>query len=177
MIFMDKIWQGIERVAYVVGYGTGYILLGIIALTQIEVVTRYVLHQPLILCDEFGGYSLFAITFLGLAYCAKEKGHIRITFLVERMSARASGRIRILTLCLALIYIGIASKVSWDFLFLSFQRGMKSNSWLMTSLHWPQMVLPVGCTLFFLVLLVQLVRTIRNVKAGVRVEEASGEEF
>ena len=84
---MDKIWQGIERVAYLVGYGTGYILLGIIALTQIEVVTRYVLHQPLILCDEFGGYSLFAITFLGLAYCAKEKGHIRITFLVERMSA------------------------------------------------------------------------------------------
>jgi TRAP-type C4-dicarboxylate transport system permease small subunit len=177
MIIMDKIWQGIERVAYVVGYGTGYILLGIIALTQIEVVTRYVLHQPLILCDEFGGYSLFAITFLGLAYCAKEKGHIRITFLVERLSAKTSGWIRILTLCLALLYIGIASLVSWDFLILSFQRGIKSNSWLMTPLAWPQMVLPVGCTLFFLVLLVQLVRTIRHVKAGDRVEEASGEEF
>jgi TRAP-type C4-dicarboxylate transport system permease small subunit len=174
---MDKIFQGIERVAYVVGYATGYILLGIIALTQIEVVTRYIMGQPLILCDEFGGYSLFAITFLGLAYCAKEKGHIRITFLMERLSAKTSGRIRILTLILALFYIGIASKVSWDFLILSFQRGIKSNSWLMTPLAWPQMVLPVGCTLFFFVLLVQLVKTIRNVKAGVRVEEGSGEEF
>jgi len=174
---MDKILQGIERIAYVVGYGTGYILLGIIALTQIEVVTRYVLRQPLILCDELGGYSLLAITFLGLAYCAKEKGHIRITFLVERMSAKASGRVRVLTLILALIYIGIASKVSWDFLILSVKRGMKSNSWLMTPLYWPQMVLPVGCTLFFLVLLVQLVRTIRDVTAGVRVEEVSGEEY
>ncbi|HXZ37287.1 MAG TPA: TRAP transporter small permease [Thermodesulfobacteriota bacterium] len=174
---MDKILQRIERIAYVVGYGTGYILLGIIALTQIEVVTRYVLRQPLILCDELGGYSLLAITFLGLAYCAKEKGHIRITFLVERMSAKASGRVRVLTLILALIYIGIASKVSWDFLILSVKRGMKSNSWLMTPLYWPQMVLPVGCTLFFLVLLVQLVRTIRDVTAGVRVEEVSGEEY
>ena len=174
---MDKIFQRIEQVAYGVGYATGYILLGIIALTQIEVFTRYVMHQPLILCDEFGGYSLFAITFLGLAYCAKEKGHIRITFLVERISAKTSGRIRILTLCLALLYIGIASKVSWEFLFLSFKRGMKSNSWLMTPLYWPQVVLPIGCTLFFLVLLVQLLRTIRDVKAGTRVEEASGEEF
>jgi len=174
---MDKILQGIERIAYAVGYGTGYILLGIIALTQIEVVTRYVLRQPLILCDELGGYSLLAITFLGLAYCAKEKGHIRITFLVGRMSAKASGRVRVLTLILALIYIGIASKVSWDFLILSVKRGMKSNSWLMTPLYWPQMVLPVGCTLFFLVLLVQLVRTIRDVTAGVRVEEVSGEEY
>ena len=177
MILMDKILQGIERTAYVVGYGTGYILLGIIALTQIEVISRYVLGQPLILCDEFGGYSLFAITFLGLAYCAKEKGHIRITFLVERMSAKTSGRVRVLTLILGLVYIGIASKVSWEFLILSFKRGIKSNSWLMTPLSWPQMVLPVGCTLFFLVLLVQLVRTIRDVKAGVRVEEASGQEF
>ncbi len=174
---MGKILLGIERTAYIVGYATGYILLGIIALTQIEVITRYVLRQPLILCDEFGGYSLLAITFLGLAYCAKEKGHIRITFLVERMSAKASGWIRVLTLILALIYIGIASKVSWDFLILSIKRGMKSNSWLMTPLYWPQMVLPVGCTLFFLVLLVQLARTIRDVKAGKRVEEASGEEF
>ncbi len=174
---MSKILPGIERIAYIVGYATGYILLGIIALTQIEVITRYILRQPLILCDEFGGYSLLAITFLGLAYCAKEKGHIRITFLVERMSAKASGWIRVLTLILALIYIGIASKVSWDFWILSIKRGMKSNSWLMTPLYWPQMALPVGCTLFFLVLLVQLVRTIRDVKAGARVEEASGEEF
>ncbi len=174
---MDKILQGIERTAYIVGYGTGYILLGIIALTQIEVVTRYVLRQPLILCDEFGGYSLLAITFLGLAYCAKEKGHIRITFLVERISAKTSGRIRVLTLTLSLIYIGIASKVSWDFLILSSKRGMRSNSWLMTPLQWPQMVIPIGCTLFFLVLLVQLMRTIRDVRAGTRVEEASGEEF
>jgi len=174
---MDNVWKVIEKVSYGVGYFAGWILLGIITLTMVEVLTRYVLRQPLILCDEFGGYSLFAITFLGLAYCAKEKGHIRITFIVERMKPKVSSRIRVVTLSLVLLYAVIGSMISWDFLISSFQRGMRSNSWLMTPLKWPQMVLPIGCTLFFLVLLVQLVRTIRDVTAGMRVEEVSGEEY
>ena len=52
---MEKVWRVIEKVSYAVGYFAGWILLGIIALTMVEVVTRYILGQPLILCDEFGG--------------------------------------------------------------------------------------------------------------------------
>jgi TRAP-type C4-dicarboxylate transport system permease small subunit len=174
---MEKIWRAVERVSYITGYVAGWVLLGIIGLTMAEVVTRYVLHQPFILCDEFGGYSLFAITFLGLAYCAKEKGHIRITFLVERMPPRAATRLRLVTLSLALVYIGIGSKVSWDFLIQSFHRNIRSNSWLMTPLSWPQMVLPIGFTLFTLVLILEIVRTVGRIKGGIEVKEAGGEEF
>jgi len=174
---MDNVWKVIEKVSYGVGYFAGWILLGIITLTMVEVLTRYVLRQPLILCDEFGGYSLFAITFLGLAYCAKEKGHIRITFIVERMKPKVSSRIRVVTLSLVLLYAVIGSMISWDFLISSFQRGMKSNSWLMTPLWWPQMVLPIGFTLFSLVLIMEIARTIRAIQLGLKVEEAGGEEF
>lgn len=174
---MEKVWKGIDKVSYVVGYAAGWILLGIIALTMVEVLTRYVLRQPLILCDEFGGYSLFAITFLGLAYCAKEKGHIRITFIVERMKPKVSSRIRVVTLSLVLLYAVIGSKISWDFLINSFQRNIRSNSWLMTPLKWPQMVLPIGFTLFSLVLIMEIARTIRAIHSGLKVEETGGEEF
>jgi TRAP-type C4-dicarboxylate transport system permease small subunit len=144
---------------------------------MVEVVTRYIFRRPLILCDEFGGYSLFAITFLGLAYCAKEKGHIRITFIVERMRPEVASRIRVATLAVALLYIGIASKISWDFLIGSFQRNIRSNSWLMTPLKWPQMVLPIGMTLFSLVLVMEIAKTVKRIRAGLKVEEAAGEEF
>lgn len=174
---MEKVWRVIDKVSYAVGYLAGWVLLGIITLTMVEVVTRYVLLQPLILCDEFGGYSLFAITFLGLAYCAKEKGHIRITFLVERMPTRVSSRIRIVTLGLVLLYAVIGSKISWDFLIDSFTRNIRSNSWLMTPLKWPQMVLPIGFTLFSLILLIEIIKTIRAIRLGLKVEEAGGEEF
>jgi len=174
---MEKLWQGIDKVSYVAGYIAGWVLVGIITLTMAEVVTRYILRQPLILCDEFGGYSLFAITFLGLAYCAKEKGHIRITFLVERLPSRLASRLRFFTLSLALVYIGVGSKISWDFLINSFDRNIKSNSWLMVPLKWPQMVLPIGMTLFSLILVVEIAKTIKAIKAGVQVEETGGEEF
>jgi len=174
---MEKVWRIIDRISYASGYLAGWVLISIVALTMAEVVTRYILNHPLILCDEFGGYSLFAITFLGLAYCGKEKGHIRITFLVGRLPTRVASKLRLITLSLALLYIGAASKISWDFLIDSFRRNICSNSWLMTPLKWPQMVLPIGFTLFFLVLLMEIARRIKAVRSGVKVEEAGSEEF
>jgi len=173
---MEKIWAGIDKAIYAAGYLGGWVLLGIIGLTMAEVFTRYVLNQPLILCDEFGGYSLFAITFLGVAYCAREKGHIRITFLVERLSPKTAARLRIFTLFLGLLFIGAATKVSWDFIISSFVRNMRSNSWLMTPLKWPQMAMPVGFTLFAIVLILQFAKAIKALKTGTKAEEGGAKE-
>lgn len=168
---MEKVWRLIEKISYVAGYASGWIVILIILLTMVEVITRYVLRQPLILCDEFGGYSLFAICFLGLSYCAREKGHIRITFIVEKMPAKVASWLRVGTLSLAFLYAAVGSKISWDFLVGSFQRNMRSNSWLMTPLMWPQMALPIGFTLFSLVLILQIAKTVRKIQAGERIEE------
>jgi TRAP-type C4-dicarboxylate transport system permease small subunit len=153
------------------------VLLAIVGLTMVEVVSRYALHNPLILSDEFGGYALVAISFLGLAYCAREKGHIRITFIVERMSPLTAGRIRVVTLALALIVVAVAAWVSWQFLGDSFTRNMRSNSLLSVPLKWPQMVMPVGFTLFALVLLAQLAKAIQELRAGRTADQFFGEEF
>jgi len=172
---MERIGRLIETLSTLAGHASGWIVILILTLTMVEVVTRYVFRQPLILCDEFGGYSLFAICFLGLGYCARENGHIRITFVVERIPSRVGNWLRVITLFLAFLYAAVASKVSWEFLAASFQRNMRSNSWLMTPLKWPQMALPVGFTLFALVLLVQVFQTIRKIQEGQRIEESGGE--
>jgi hypothetical protein len=39
------------------------------------------------------------------------------------------------------------------------------------------MVLPIGFTLFSLVLIMEIARTIRAIRLGLKVEETSGEEF
>ncbi len=174
---MEKLGRFIDRLAYGAGYLAGVVLLGIITLTMVEVVSRYILRNPLILSDELGGYALVAISFLGLAHCAQEKGHIRITFIVEGFSAQAAGRIRVATLILGFLFIVVASWVSWQFLIDSFTRNMRSNSWLMIPLKWPQLVLPIGFTFFALLLLAQLVKTLRDLRAGRAVEQFGGEEF
>ncbi len=174
---MGKFTRFIERLSYGTGYAAGLVLLAIIVLTMVEVVSRYVLKNPLILSDELGGYAMVAVSFLGLAYCARENGHIRITFIVERLSPLTAGRIRIVMLVLGLAFISVAAWVSWTFLGDSFTRNMRSNSMLMTPLKWPQMVMPVGFTLFALVLAGQLVTAVQSLAAGRTVDEFSAEEF
>lgn len=173
---MRKIDRIIERVSYITGYCAGWVLLGIMSLTMIEVVTRYVLHRPLILADEFGGYSLVVISFLGLAYCWRERGHIRITFVVSRMPVRVSNWLRVVTLTVALVYVSVASKVSYDFVVDAFRRNFRSNSWLMTPLKWPEMAIPIGFTLLALVLVIEVAKAIRNIRTGANIEALAEEE-
>ena len=172
---MKKIVRIADTIFLVASYSAGLCLIGIMILTMVEVITRYILHHPLILCDEFGGYSLIAISFLGLAYCWKERGHIRIDLLTSRLSAKLSNRLRIFKLIVAVLYVALAAKVSWAFLFASFQRQMKSNTWLMTPLHWPQLVIPIGFSILLLALIVEILTTLHGIKVGATSEQESKE--
>jgi TRAP-type C4-dicarboxylate transport system permease small subunit len=106
-----------------------------------------------------------------------ERGHIRITFVVERLSPRTAGWTRLATLALGLVFLAVAAWVSWKFLGDSFTRDMRSNSMLRTPLKWPQMALPVGFTLFALVVLAQLIRAIADLRAGRPADRFGAEEF
>lgn len=174
---MAKLSRLIERLSYATGYAAGVVLLAIIVLTMVEVVSRYVLKNPLILSDELGGYAMVAVSFLGLAFCAQEKGHIRITFIVERLDHGPAGLIRVLTLVLGLAFVATAAWVSWKFLGDSFTRDMRSNSMLRTPLKWPQMAMPIGFTLFALIVAGQLAKAVQNLLAGSTVDEFGAEEF
>jgi TRAP-type C4-dicarboxylate transport system permease small subunit len=165
--------RAMDRLAHAAGYLGALVLLAIILLTMAEVVSRYVLNSPLILSDEFGGYALVVISCLGLAYCAQAAGHIRITFLVERFG-RASGPVRIVTLALGLAFVSVCAWVCWQFVADSFARDMRSNSLLRVPLKWPQLAMPVGFTLYALVLLTQLVHAVQELRAGRNVDRFDG---
>jgi len=169
--------RAVGRLSYGAGYLAGLALLAIILLTMAEVVSRYVLRNPLILSDELGGYALVAISGLGLAYCAMGNGHIRITFIVERLRPRAAGWVRVVTLGLGVVFVAVAAVVSWQFLADSFARNMRSNSLLMLPLKWPQMALPIGFTLFAALLLAQFVKAIAELRAGRAVDRFGAEEY
>ncbi|MDP2931828.1 MAG: TRAP transporter small permease, partial [Chloroflexota bacterium] len=139
-------------------------------------VTRYVLHRPLILSDEFGGYSLVIIAFLGFAYTWKERGHIRITFAVSRLPAGVASWLRIATRAAGLAYVLLATRVSYDFIGDAFRRNIRSNSWLMTPLKWPEMVIPVGFTLLALVMVFDIIVGINQARRGVHLEELEEEK-
>ena len=85
---IKQIGYFIEKIAYLGGYFSGWLVPLMMMLVVVDVFMRYVMHQPLMVADEFSAYMLVALSFLGLAYTWREKGHVRIEIFVNRLSRR-----------------------------------------------------------------------------------------
>ncbi len=155
------------------GYIAGWLVPIMMVLVLVEVFSRYVVNRPLMVADEFGAYLLVAVSYLAAAYAWKEKGHVRITVLVSRLPLRISNRLRLITLLLALIVAIGLSQSAYSYLQTSFKLNMASGSWLHFPLQGPHMTLMIGFALLTLILAVEFIRAIMNLRRGERVEEES----
>lgn len=135
----------------------------------VDVITRYVLKSPLGVSTEFGGYAGIAIVFMGLAYTWKAKGHIRVLFVVNKLPVKVRNWLRVVTLVMAAAVTVALIIGAFDLLAYSFRVGAKSGTHLNILLQWPRLVLPIGATLVFFQIIVNLidaVRAIRTPKGG-----------
>jgi TRAP-type C4-dicarboxylate transport system permease small subunit len=130
----------------------------------IEVLTRYILQSPLSVAEEYGGYMLVAITFLGLGYTWKERGHVRVEWVINALSLKVQSWLRLITLIMATAFALIMIKASYDLVSYSYLFGTRSGSWLRTPLIWPQIVLILGAVLLFIQLIAELIRAVGNLK-------------
>lgn len=173
---MKKILRVLEVVFNASAQASGVVLIAIMFLIMFEVVTRYVLPQPFAVSEEYSGYALVAITFLALSYTLNKGGHLRITFVVDLMPAKLASWLRVFTLSIALVWTGLATVVSVQFVIDSFIRGIRANTPLLTPLGYPRIVIPLGFFFFFLGLVAELFKAIRSIKAGLPVKNHAEEK-
>ena len=89
MGFIHKAVAVIEKMVDILsGHLQGWIIFFLMVMVLVEVLTRYVLQSPLSIADEMGGYLLVSITFVGLAYTWKEKGHVRVELLINKINPK-----------------------------------------------------------------------------------------
>jgi TRAP-type C4-dicarboxylate transport system permease small subunit len=149
----------IEKVTDVLsGHLQAWLIFGLMVMLLIEVLTRYLLQSPLSLAEELGGYMLVAITFMGLAYTWKEKGHVRVELLISRFPEKVRQRIRFITLIAATIFTIPLIKACYDLLLDSILFSSRSGGWLRTPLVYPQTILIIGAVLLFLQLLAEIIK-------------------
>ncbi|MBE0556342.1 MAG: TRAP transporter small permease subunit, partial [Proteobacteria bacterium] len=75
---MKRIGIIVDRIAYLGGWFGGWLVPLMMMLVVVDVFMRYVMNRPLMVSDEFSAYMLVALSFLGLAYTWREKGHVRV---------------------------------------------------------------------------------------------------
>ena len=160
-----KVLRGIVKVIEkVTDVLSGYLQAGIIFFLMVmllaEVLTRYILRSPLSIADEMGGYLLVAITFMGLAYTWKEKGHVRVSLLISRLPDKFGQQLRFITLFLATVFTLPLIKACYDLISDSLLFESRSGSWLRTPLAYPQTILLIGATMLFLQLVAEIIKAI-----------------
>lgn len=164
---MGAVIKAIESISEVIsGKLQGWILCLLMGLILVEVATRYVLQNPLSVAEEYGGYMLVAVTYIGLAFTWQRRTHVRVEFAVEKLPKKARLFLRLLTVIIAWVFSGFMIVASVQLVQESLMFGDRSGSWLRTPLAWPQMVLILGSVLLFLQLLVETIQAGRNLKTG-----------
>ena len=83
-----------------------------------EVIARYFLRRPPIWGVEFCEYMLFLVGFLGTAWALREKSHISVTILLERMNPRNRAYCdlfaSLLGIVISVIVFWYSVKTSWQ---------------------------------------------------------------
>ena len=163
---MNRFIRIIEVISGVSGQFMGWLIFIMMVMILIEVLTRYILRSPLAIGDEFGGYILVAITYVGLAYTWKMGGHVRIEFLFNKLPMKLQKKLRLGMIILATIFTFVIIKASYELISFSYQLGTRSGSWLRIPVIWPQLVLIIGSILLLFQLIAEVMKAIKNRDAG-----------
>ncbi len=164
---MRVIIRVIEWLVDVVSGRAQGLVIGVLTVMILaEVATRYVMKNPLSIAEEYGGYLLVAITYIGLAFTWKQRTHVRVTFLVDKLPLKIRLGLRLFTVSLAAVFSVFMVVASFQLVNESFMFGDRSGSWLRTPLAWPQMVLIIGSILLFLQLCLEVIKAAKNLKSG-----------
>ena len=150
------------------GYIASAALLVMTVGVTLDVLARYILGAGTKFAIELSGYLLVMITFLGLAYTHATDGHIRIDFLVKRLSPQARRWHDVFDSLLFLAYTLILAYFGWVTFWTSYQFQTTSRTG-MDVLVWPyQLVIPVGLVLTSLLLLANILHRL-VVRVGVAI--------
>ncbi|MBW2146082.1 MAG: TRAP transporter small permease [Deltaproteobacteria bacterium] len=139
--------------------GTNLAGLGLLVMTGLvmtDVIMRRLFNAPIIFADEAAGYLLVLVTFLGLSYTLKEDGHIQVKIIVDYISPKKRAFLKLLWCVFGIIFtmllFVLTSELAWE----SYDLKAFSPTPSQLPLFPFQIVLPIGCLLLLLQLVVGL---------------------
>ncbi len=137
----------------------GWVLMGLLFYTVLDVVLRYLFNMPFRGSLEFTQFLMAVIVFLGLAYCGWTGGHVAVDIL-ERPLDKPS--LRLVPLVLTLVSAVLFAAMAW----YALQDGLMNMRRVSNMLRWPYypfiFVTAFGCAAYALVLLVQALKAFRS---------------
>lgn len=136
---------------------SGIAVLFMILLISVEVVGRRVLNFSTLVADEFSGYLLVVITFMGAAYTLKTGGFTRMELVYNLFKARGRWIIDLLFSLVSLVFLIILDYWLWVHIISIYRSDMASSSILQTPLYIPKLFMGLGVTFLALEVIFEIV--------------------
>ena len=144
-----------HRINQLAGALAGVLIVYMVGHILLEIVLRFFSESTYVL-DEFIGYAVATMTFLGLGYALSQDGLIRVTLLLERLPKPIAHGLDILTTLATLAAFGFFTWYWSISVIRSFDRNTVSQTMAETPLWIPQGMVLVGMIVFCLTLLSRL---------------------
>ncbi|KJS02812.1 MAG: hypothetical protein VR65_03965 [Desulfobulbaceae bacterium BRH_c16a] len=164
----------IDRLSGFCGALAGIMLCAGLALTAVEIVLRSAFDSTLFITDEYSGYMMCGLTFCGLSYTLREKGHIRMTFIHKVVTGRRREYLDLICYGVGILLCAALTCFTWAFFRDSIATGSQSMQISETYLAIPQFFMPFGAlvmTLQFLAEFLKIILVIKDDAAGLTIHE------
>jgi len=143
------------RVEDLFGLVAAMFILGLMLLGVVQVLGRTVFNRPISGYIDFVEISISTFAFLGIAYCQRVGGHVRMELFLGKARGRPHYLMEIAATLGALLVVGVLTWFSFDHFLRAYELG---DSTIDAQLPvWPsKLIVPVSFGLLWLRLLVQL---------------------
>ncbi len=171
---MKTFINAIDRISGFGGWAAGVLMVIALVIGVSEIVTRYAFGKTLYIADEYSGYLMAMLTFLGLAYTLRERGHIRMMFLMHILKGRRRVIFNMICMFVGFVFCIGLIQFTGEFFWDSVVNQTQSMQITETYLAIPEAFLPIGS--FFLLLqflseFLKGVAILRHDTAGLRILE------
>jgi TRAP-type C4-dicarboxylate transport system permease small subunit len=147
---------GVWRLILVLG---AVLLAVLVATTLLQVLSRYVLRQPVDWTEEAARYIFVWVAMLGAGIAAKDRAHFFVDLLLERMPPKLGKYVTVFTGVVSSAFLLV---VSWAALELALSNGVQDSPVLTIPMSIPYFAVPVGLGLMALFTVSDTVRTMRG---------------
>ena len=153
--------SGLERFSDRIVLLTGVGVLAMTLMVSYDVLMRYFLDDPQLFVDDLTSFLLVAIIFLGAGPVFYKGGHIRIDLVTSRLKTKTQSRLKVITLFIGIVLLGIVIYETMVSTVDAFQTGRVSA--VMNYPLWAGMVfIPLGLILMIFFMGVELAKELRG---------------
>ena len=143
----------------------GVVLVAMVALTVVDVALRKFWNAPIFGAQNISELALLVVVFCAVAHCGREKGHIAITLLGDRLGPRLG---RFADILVNLVGAAVFVVLTWRALVAALQAiEIERASNLLAIPHWPfYAMIALGSALYAIVQLLEVVAPAGSGDAG-----------